>query len=72
MAEVMNIDSVETVHNNASSFGIYALCGAPFMQALPLIFPYYFSLKNSSDKSAFVLSSLVSLVGSITVHVSMM
>ena len=66
----MNINSVETVGDAASSLGIYALCGAPFTQALPLIFPHCFSLRNSSDESAFVQSSLASLVGSITVYVS--
>ncbi len=50
---------------------MYARCSAPLMQAHPLILPHRFSFKNSSDDSAFALSSLVSCPGSITAQVSM-
>ena len=70
IAAVTSIDSVNTVGDAASSFGMYARCGAWLMHALPLIFPVRFSFRNSSNDSVFIVSSLLSFVASITVHVS--
>ena len=68
----MNLDSVDTVGDATSSFGMYARWGAPFIHALPLISPVHFSFRKSSEESALILCFLDSLPASIGVHVSMM
>ena len=69
---VMNVDSVDTVGDAASSLEMYARCGAPFMHARPLTSPVLFSLRNMSDESARICCSLDSLLASSSVQVSIM
>ncbi len=69
MADVINANSVKWVGDAASSLGIYALCGTPFMHARPLIFLHHFSFRNSRDNRALALYSFVNCSGSMTVQV---
>ena len=68
----MNVDSVDTVGDAASSLGMYARCGAPSMHAQPLTSPVRFSLRNRSDESERIHCSLDSLLTSSGVQVSIM
>ena len=66
----MKVDLFATVGDVASSFWMYALCGAPFTRALPFTFPFCFSLRNMREDSALVFSILDNLQGSSGINVS--